>query len=140
MIRQTPISFVMTRDVHTVELSSKLSTVRHALIAAGFHHMPIMDGNRLVGMVSWRDLVHAYRAARGPAESDPIAIDDLLDQSTSIGEVMTRELVTVHADDPLDLAIDLISDGQIHSVLVLDAEKQLVGIVTDKNIIEYLAG
>ena len=51
---------------------------------------------------------------------------------------MTRELVTVRDDDPLTRAIDLIADGHIHSVLVLDADESLVGIVTDKNIVEYL--
>jgi CBS domain-containing membrane protein len=139
MSRQTPVSVVMTSKVHTIDVSSKLSIVRHALIAAEFHHMPILDGDVLVGMISWRDLVRAYRTARGAEESDPLAIDDVLDETTSLSELMTRELVTVRSDDPLDRAIDLIAEGQIHSVLVLDEDDKLVGIVTDKNIVEYLA-
>ena len=139
MPHQTPVSTVMTRSVHTTDLSSKLSAVRHALIAAEVHHMPIVDGDRLVGMISWRDLVAAYRRARGADESDPLTIDEVLDQSTSVDEVMTRDLVTVRPDDPLMRAIDLIADAQIHSVLVLDTDDRLVGIVTDKSIVEYLA-
>lgn len=139
MTRKTPVSVVMTRHVHTLDVSSKLSVVRHALISAEFHHMPIVDGGFLVGIVSWRDLVRAYRKAMGPEESDPVTIDEVLDQSESIEQVMTKELVTLREDDPLDRAIDLIADGHIHSVLVLDDEERLVGIVTDKNIVEYLA-
>jgi CBS domain-containing protein len=52
---------------------------------------------------------------------------------------MTRELVTVRDDDPLDRAIDEIADAHIHSVLVLDGDERLVGILTDKNIVEFLA-
>jgi CBS domain-containing protein len=140
MAQTVPVSFVMTRDVHTVDVSSKLSVVRHALIAAGFHHMPIVDGDRVVGIVSWRDLVRAYRAVRGAETSDPIAVDEVLDERTSIADVMTRKLVSVRDDDPLDRAIDVIADGELHSVLVLDEDDRLVGIVTDKNLIEYLAG
>ena len=137
MPRKTLVETVMTHKVHTLDVAAKLSDVRHALIANEFHHMPIVDGERLVGMVSWRDLVRAYRSARNASESSDI--DAALDQSTSIEEVMTRELVTVRDDDPLDRAIDEIADAHIHSVLVLDGDERLVGILTDKNIVEFLA-
>jgi len=54
-------------------------------------------------------------------------------------QAMTRELVTVRDDDPIDRAIDLIADAHIHSVLVVDADERLVGIVTDKDIVQYLS-
>jgi CBS domain-containing protein len=133
------ISTIMTSNVHTLDVNSKLSELRRALIANGFHHMPIVDGNRLVGMISWRDLVRAYRNARIGDVSDPFGIDDVLDRSSRIEEAMTRELVTVRDDDSIDHAVDLIADAHVHSVLVLDSEERLVGIVTDKDIVAYLA-
>ncbi len=139
MPRKTPVSEIMSRDVHTLEVNEKISAVRQALIANEFHHMPIVDEGRLVGIVSWRDLVRVYREAHGPTKSDPQTIVEVLDRDTRLEDVMTRDLVTMRADDPIDRAIDLIADGHIHSVLVLDGEESLVGIVTDKNIVEYLA-
>lgn len=139
MTRQTPVSVIMTRSIQTLDVSSKFSKVRRALVANEFHHMPIVDGDTLVGIISWRDLVRAYRAARGADQNDPFAIDEVLDRTTSVEKVMTKDLVTVRVDDSIDRAIDLIADGHIHSVLVLDAEEQLVGIVTDKDIVAYLA-
>ena len=133
------ISTIMTRSVHTLDVNSKLSDVRRALITHEFHHMPIVDGDRLVGMISWRDLVRAYRTARNADASDPFGIDEVLDRSSRIDEAMTRELVSVRDDDSIDRAIDLIADAHVHSVLVFDSEEQLVGIVTDKDIVEYLA-
>ena len=120
MTLTAPISTIMTRGVHTLDVSAKLSEVRRALITNDFHHMPIVDGKRLVGMISWRDLVRAYRSAHEDA--------------------MTRELVTVRDDDSIDRAIDLIADAHVHSVLVLDSESRLAGIVTDKDIVDYLRG
>ncbi len=140
MSRQTPISVVMTRGVRTLDVSSKVSEVRRALITNEFHHMPIVDDDVVVGIITWRDLVSAYRVAQGAGERDTLAIDVVLDQSTRVEQLMTKSLVTLRADDPLDRAIDEIADAHIHSVLVLDESDRLVGIVTDKNIIEYLAG
>ena len=139
MPRKTPVSVIMSREVHTLEVSEKLSAVRQALVANEFHHMPIVEEGRLVGIVSWRDLVRAYRAAHGPSEGDPQTIVEVLDRDMPLEKVMTKALVTMRDDDPIDRAIDLIADGHIHSVLVLDSNESLVGIVTDKNIVEYLA-
>jgi CBS-domain-containing membrane protein len=140
MTLTAPISTIMTRDVHTLELSAKLSEVRRALITNEFHHMPIVDDDRLVGMISWRDLVRAYRKAHSPDVPDPFGIDEALDKSSRIEDAMTRELVTVRDDDSIDRAIDLIADAHVHSVLVLDSDRRLVGIVTDKDIVDYLRG
>lgn len=141
MSPRTPVSAVMTRSVRTLDVNAKFSEVRRALVANEFHHMPIVDGDALVGILSWRDLVRAYRTARrGAATGDPFALDDLLDRTTSIEQVMSKDLVTLREDEPLERAIDLIADGHIHSVLVLDDDDKLVGIVTDKDIIAYLAG
>jgi CBS domain-containing protein len=139
MTLTAPISTIMTRKVHTLDVNSKLSEVRRALISNEFHHMPIVDGKRLVGIVSWRDLVRAYRHAHNIDAPDPFIIDDALDKSSRIEEAMTRELVTVRDDDSIDRAIDLIADAHIHSVLVLDSNERLVGIVTDKDIVDYLS-
>jgi acetoin utilization protein AcuB len=138
MPSKTLISTVMTRNVYTLDVGSKLSEVRHALITHEFHHMPIVDDGRVVGMLSWRDLVRAYRDARGDAEASTFGIDELLDQNATVEEVMTKKLVTIRENDILDRAIDLIADAHIHSVLVLDANTNLVGIVTDKTIVEFL--
>jgi CBS domain-containing protein len=134
-----PVSTIMTRSVRTLDVSAKLSEVRRALITHEFHHMPIVEAGKLVGMVSWRDLVRAYRGARDADASDPFHIDEVLDKSARIAESMTRNLVTVRDDDPIDRAVDLIADAHVHSVLVLDSDEQLVGIVTDKDIVQYLS-
>jgi len=124
----------MARSPRTLDPDAKLSDVRRALIANDFHHMPIVDEGRLVGMVSWRDLVRAYRTAR----HDPgTSVEQLLDESSSVRELMTTQLVTLPPDADIDQAIDLIADGHIHSVLIVD-NGELVGIVTDKNLVEYL--
>ena len=50
---------------------------------------------------------------------------------------MSRDLVTVHPEEGLERAMDLIADGRVHSVLVADRDRKLVGIVTDTDLLDY---
>lgn len=135
MTRSTPISELMTSPVRTVNRDAKLSEVRRALTRARVHHLPVVDGHRLVGIVSSRDLLRVHRASRsGAAER----ADDLLDRASSVSELMSTDLVTMRSDESVDTAIALIADGTIHSVLVIDREERLVGIVTATDLLDYL--
>ena len=135
MSRKTPISELMTTHVRTLSVDAKLSEARRALTKERIHHLPIVENGILVGMISSRDLVRILRGAKpGGAES----VDEILDRSSSVAKLMSSELVTARADDSVDRAIDLIADGSIHSVLVLDASRHLVGIVTDTDLLDYL--
>lgn len=135
MSRKTPISELMTTHVHTLEVGAQLSEVRRLLTQQRVHHVPIVDKGVLVGMISSRDLVGILRRAKSaPGES----VDQTLDRSATVAKVMSSELVTVRSDDSVEQAIEQIADGSVHSVLVLDAGRRLVGIVTDTDLLDYL--
>ena len=137
MSRKTPISELMTTRVHTLEVGAKLSEVRRLLTEQRVHHVPIVDKGVLVGMVSSRDLVGILRRAKmGPGES----VDQTLDRSGTVAKVMSSDLVTVRRDESVEQAIERIADGSVHSMLVLDAGRRLVGIVTDTDLLDYLCG
>ena len=76
-----------------------------------------------------------YRAG---AATTPEEIDDLLDRSATLAETMSTDLATLRADEPVERAIERIAEGRLHSVLVLDTESRLVGIVTDTDLLDYL--
>ena len=133
---QTPISQVMTTKVRTVDVGAPLSAVRHALAGGYFHHVPVVEGENLVGIISSRDLVQLYRDMSGTDSA--AAIDAKLDETTSIKEVMQSNLVVMRSDESVDRAIDLLADGNIHSVLVIDEFEHLAGIVTNPDLLEYL--
>jgi CBS domain-containing protein len=135
MERSARISELMTSPVQTVGLDAKLSEVRRVLTHGNFHHVPVVDGDTLVGIVSSRDLLRVYRASSSKHSEKA---DDLLDGGSTLAGVMTTELATIRSDENAEAAIDLIASGAIHSVLVLDRAERLVGIVTDTDLLEYL--
>jgi CBS domain-containing protein len=97
--------------------------------------VPIVDDGVLVGIVSSRDLVRILRST--PAAGSE-SVDEVLDRSGDVGQVMSTELVTLRSDASVEDAIERIAAGAVHSVLVLDADRRLVGIVTDTDLLDYL--
>ena len=125
MPKSVPVSQIMTSQVRTLGPDATLDEVRRLLRSERCHHVPIVEGGRLVGIVSSRDLLRQMRASE-PA--DP----------TGIEAVMSRDVVTLRRDESVDRAIDLIADGHLHSVLVVDDDGGLAGIVTDTDLLAYL--
>jgi CBS domain-containing protein len=111
------ISEVMTRDVR---LSEPTQTIREAsrLMAemdAGI--MPVREGDRLVGMITDRDIaVRAVAEGKGP--------------DTPIREVMTEEVKYCFEDDDTDAVERNMADIQVRRLPVLNRDKRLVGIVS----------
>lgn len=84
-------------------------------IDAGF--LPVGENDRLVGMVTDRDLaVRAIAEGMGP--------------DTPVGEVMTREVRYCFEDDDLDEVTGQMSDLQVRRLPVLNSEKRLVGVIS----------
>ena len=52
-----PVSDAMTRDPDTVESDEQAGQAAAVMIHGGFRHLPVVDGDNVVGMISIRDLV-----------------------------------------------------------------------------------
>ena len=116
-------------------MNEKLSVVRHIFLEAPFHHVPIVDGEKLVGIISTRDMLKLSFDVTGMADD---AVDESLDKNFAIEQVMQRDLVTIDRDDTVQTAIDLLATGKFHSLPVVDENGSLVGIVTSIDLLAYL--
>lgn len=135
MPRKTLISEVMTREVVTIDVRAAMSEVREILTTQKFHHLPVVDGDSLVGIISTNDLIRVMQKLPGATSDD---LNDTLDRSASIGETMRSDLFTMRSDETVEHAIDLLASGERHSLLIVDREEALAGIVTNIDLLEYL--
>lgn len=55
--KQTPISQIMTRDPVTVKLEDQVDACMTLMSARGFRHLPVLDGGKVVGVISIGDVV-----------------------------------------------------------------------------------
>jgi len=111
------VSDAMTRDV---QMTSPEKTIREAaaVMAAGdFGSLPVGDRDRLVGMITDRDIV-----VRGVALGKP--------PETRVRELMSHTLQYCHADDLLDDVARKFAARQLRRLPVVDEEMRLVGILS----------
>ncbi len=97
-------------------------------------HLPVLDGEQLVGILSDRDLRRPDWVDEAPDLSYPYELDDNL----SVGDLMTRNPVTVRTFEPLLHAAELVHLHGYGALPVLDKGGHLVGILTKRDLIGAL--
>ena len=112
------VSECMTSDVEIVSPDQPIREAAQFMLRADAGSMPVGDGDRLVGMVTDRDItVRAVAEGRGP--------------ETPVRDVMTAELIYCFDDDEVEEAAIKMSDSQVRRLPVLSRENEtLVGIVS----------
>jgi len=97
----------------------------------GVRHLPVLDGEQLVGILSDRDL---KRAMASPATSlEAHELTYLLDR-LRVGEIMTRTVITIGRMFPIEAAAGRMVQEKIGALPVTDGER-LVGLVTETDVL-----
>jgi CBS domain-containing protein len=135
MKKHEPISKIMSANVASVQVGQPLSDVRNLMVNANIHLVPIIDGSKLVGLISFTDLMKINFVIDGVDER---SINAFIDQQFSIREIMSNKLVTIKNTDTIRYGSELLAKGGFHSLPVIDDEGALVGIVTTMDLIRYL--
>ena len=115
------VADVMTAEVVTVEPSASIAEAAKRMIQEEKGPLPVVEGDRPVGMVTDRDIIARVVAE----ERDP--------GSLTVGAIATRELVTIGSDQHVDEAARLMDEHQLDRILVVEGER-LVGIISEADI------
>jgi CBS domain-containing protein len=117
----TTVADVMTPGVESTTSTDALRDAARSMREGDFGSMPVVDDGRLVGMLTDRDIV-----VRGVAQG--------LDPTTCrVGDVASREPVTVAPDQDLDDAIELMARHRVRRLPVV-ADGRLVGVVSQADV------
>ncbi len=127
---------IMTREVETAPPDETVLDARDRFRFGGFRHLPVVDGDRLLGVVSDRDVLHAAGPSLGPTEFDE---DGGPGVDRTLREIMTRDLVTADPTMSVEEAADTMLRENVSALPVLD-EGRLVGIVTTADVLRMAAG
>jgi acetoin utilization protein AcuB len=116
-------------------------TVREALTMMEdqeIRHLPVVEGKRLAGMVSDRDL-REYRLPVSEEIENPDYAEDLL--TTPVAEAMNTDLVTLEPSESVKVAIDVMLEYGVGALPVVDRNKdELVGILSYVDVLRYVRG
>jgi CBS domain-containing protein len=119
---------VMTEDPTTLSVEDSVSDALTTLRELDVRHVPVLQGSRLIGMLSDRDLTAWTLPPLSSFEHPDEARERL---SAKLGEVMSADVVTVGPDDELADVVDILIDNRVGAVPVVDEETdELVGILS----------
>jgi CBS domain-containing protein len=117
---------VMTPKVVTLPSETTLAEAARTMREQDIGDIVVSDGSGIAGLVTDRDIVvRAVAEQRDPA-------------STTIGEILTEDLIIVRPDDTVQSAALLMRDHAVRRVLVCEGDKSLVGIVTIGDLAEEI--
>lgn len=134
MKKNESITNIMKTEVTTVTLLNTLSQVRGIFMEIGAHHLPVVEGKKLIGLLSYTDL---QRIDSGELyKQDPKQADVLLDNLSSIKETMTKDLVTLTSQASVRDATEILAKNHFHSLPILE-NGELAGIVTSTDLLRY---
>lgn len=123
---------VMQSRLVTVTPQTVLAEAMCLVGQRGIRHLPVVDGNSLVGIVSDRDL---KRAMASPATSLARAELNYLLAKLTVAEIMTRAVITIGPSFAVEDAARLMVTEKISALPVTDAGR-LVGIVTETDVLD----
>lgn len=135
MKKNESISKIMSQDLTTVHVKDAVSTLRKIFEAGDIHHVPIVSGDKLVGIVSATDLMRISFGEYGNQSSE--SLDALLDNNYTMTDVMNSNVTSIDKSSTVRDAARALATGRFHALPVVDGEK-LVGLVTSTDLLNYI--
>jgi CBS domain-containing membrane protein len=123
---------IMSAPPVTVDRTDTLAFAEELMNVERIRHLPVVDGDVLLGLISQRDLL----AASISTLSNPSEEDDLeLKRKVEVGQVMHGAVETVTAETPALKAADTLLAHKIGCLPVVDERHHLVGVLTSDDFV-----
>lgn len=119
-----PIQSYMTKDVVTIKPDSTINEAREIMIKKHIHHLPVLEGKKLVGIITSWDMFKLG-----------ISAEEF--KSMKARDVMTTKVATLEPHHHLGAVADVLIRGLFHAVPIVNDKQELIGIVTSTDIIRY---
>lgn len=108
---------IMSKDVHLVDQSTTIRDCARQMRDDDVGALPVGDNDRLIGMVTDRDI-----AVRGVAEAKSL--------DSTVREVMSEGILTCTEDDDIEDAARHMAEHKVRRIPVLDRDKRLCGMLS----------
>lgn len=126
-----PVNRLMTEPAVSIDLGSPAAEVLRLFSVHPFHHLPVVDRGKVVGMLSSADVLklEAFLPKRAGTSTD------FLSQGLQIHQLMRQPPITIAGNQSVEQATTLMAKHGIHALPVIDSNDKLVGIITTTDII-----
>ena len=134
--RERTAAEVMTREVARVGPDEALGQAAHLMAERRLKRLPVVDQtNRLVGILSRVDVLRTMGEDYHAPTRDDVAGDRPVHV---VGDLTRRDVPSVAADAPLGEVLDAVTSTRLNRAVVVDAERHVLGVVTDADLLAQL--
>lgn len=134
MKQRVPVSQIMSRKLVTLTPTQSLYDAERLFKKHKIRHIPVVEGDKIIGIVSYSDLLRISFADMTDNEDEVTSV--VYDMYT-IPQIMAKTPLTVNSNATIKEVAEILAKQSFHSIPVLENDK-LVGIVTTTDLINYL--
>jgi predicted transcriptional regulator len=124
----------MTKNVVKLNLSDDLTKAEILFKKHHIRHIPVVNGNVIIGMLSYTDLL---RISFVDAIEDEDDVDTTVYNMFTVEQVMAKKLVSISPETTIKEAAQILASKEFHALPVCEGDL-LVGIITTTDLIKYL--
>jgi len=130
MLPNEPVERFMTEAVLSIDVNARAGEILRLFAAFPVHHLPVVDGTRVVGMLSSADVLKL----EGFIPAHAVDRQQYLNQRVNVAAIMRHPPIAVLATHSVEEAARLMASHGIHGLPVTDRQGNLIGIVTTTDI------
>ncbi|HIP35188.1 MAG TPA: CBS domain-containing protein [Methanothermococcus okinawensis] len=135
-IEEKTVQDYMTEDPIVATPGMRLKDVARVMLRNGFRRLPVVSEDRLVGMVTSTDFIRLLGSDWAFNHMITGNVKEIT--NVRVEEVMTKDPLRVCKDDSLKSTAEIMIKGSIGALPVVEDRDNLVGIITEKDIIAFL--
>lgn len=125
------VGYRMTKNPITVKEDTSVFEAQEVMRREKIHHLPVLDKNKkLTGIVTEKDLLYA---APSPASTLNVYEMTSLLAKLNVASVMSKKIISVTEDTPIEDAARIMSDNNIGGLPVMN-KSELIGIITESDL------
>ncbi|MEP6793436.1 MAG: CBS domain-containing protein [Saprospiraceae bacterium] len=131
------IKEIMTAELVTAVKDETIESVKNKLQINRIHHIPVVHGKHIVGMISLSDIhmmEHHFTLFHSKLAEE---INRKIFSTILAKEIMTSQVIKVREDEQLTVAVDLFKENVVHALPVVNKSGKLVGILTPMDLVRY---
>jgi acetoin utilization protein AcuB len=150
LLMNTKVGKIMTSHVHAIQDNAQMSEAVRLIGEYNLTHLPVVDSNKkVVGLLSHM-YVYKTQAPRKFVEGEATVDKDMVRDGDGfylketldryrLKNVMRKDPLLMNQEESLALALHAMANKRIGCIPIVDDLKNLVGIVTNQDIIQFLA-
>lgn len=137
MKQNVPVAEIMTKELITLTLSNSLYDAEKLFKKHKIRHIPIVEEDKLIGVLSYSDLLKISYADVLDDEDDFMDVSSVVYDMYSIRQVMAKVVVSALPTATVKEVTEILAKQSFHSIPIVDQDNMLRGIVTTTDLLKY---